>query len=120
MKAVVISRLGGPEVLDARDVPEPKPGLGEELVQVEAGGVNFADTMAASGGYPGTPNPPLVAGREFCGTRVSNGERVMGYAQWGAFAEMVAARSALLWPVPRGWSAEEGAAFPVNFFTAYL
>ena len=120
MKAVVISRLGGPEVLDARDVPEPKPGFGEELVHVEAGGVNFADTMAASGGYPGTPKPPLVAGREFCGTRASNGERVMGYTQWGAFAELVAARSPLLWPVPERWSAEEGAAFPVNFFTAYF
>ena len=44
----------------------------------------------------------------------------MGYAQWGAFAEVVAARSALLWPVPTSWSAEEGAAFPVNFFTAYF
>src|SRR5579884_3549066 len=120
MKAVVISRLGGPDVLEVRDVAEPKLEAGEELVSVEAGGVNFADTMAASGGYPGTPKPPLVAGREFCGTRARNGERVMGYTQWGAFAEKVAARSALLWPVPMGWSAPEGAAFPVNFFTAYF
>ena len=95
-------------------------GPGEELVRVQAGGLNFADTMTAYGGYPGTPKPPLVAGREFCGTRASNGERVMGYTQWGAFAELVAARSALLWPVPASWSAEEGAAFPVNFFTAYF
>src|SRR6266513_5220967 len=120
MKAVVITRLGGPEVLEVRDVPEPIPGTGEELVRVEAAGVNFADTLAASGGYPGTPKPPLVAGREFCGTRVSNGERVMGYAQYGAFAEFIAVRSALIWPVPMSWSAAEGAAFPVNFFTAYL
>jgi NADPH2:quinone reductase len=120
MKALVITRLGGPEVLEVRDVPEPKPGAGEELVHVEAAGLNFADTMAAHGGYPGTPKPPLVAGREFCGARASNGERVMGYTQWGAFAEIVAARSALLWPVPAAWSAEEGAAFPVNFFTAYF
>ena len=120
MKAIVITRLGGPEVLEARDVPEPTPGAGEELVRVEAAGLNFADTMACSGGYPGTPKPPLVAGREFCGTRASDGERVMGYTQWGAFAEVVSARSALLWPVPASWSAEEGAAFPVNFFTAYF
>jgi len=120
MKAVVIPRYGGPDVLEVRDFPDPAPGPGEELVRVQAAGVNFADTMSASGGYPGTPKPPLVAGREFCGTRVSNGESVMGYAQWGAFAELIAARSALLWPVPLGWSAEEGAAFPVNFFTAYL
>src|SRR6266481_8284837 len=120
MKAVVITRLGGPEVLEVREVPEPIPGTGEELIRVEAAGLNFADTMACRGGYPGTPKPPLVAGREFCGTRASNGERVMGYAQWGAFAGVVAARSVLLWPVPAGWSAEEGAAFPVNFFTAYF
>jgi NADPH:quinone reductase len=120
MKAVVITRLGGPDVLEIRDVPEPVPSSGEELVRVEAVGVNFADTLAASGGYPGNPKPPLVAGREFCGMRISNSERVMGYTQWGAFAEFVAARSALLWPVPDGWSAEEGAAFPVNYFTAYF
>jgi NADPH2:quinone reductase len=120
MKAVVITRLGGPDVLEIRDVPEPVPSSGEELVRVEAVGVNFADTLAASGGYPGNPKPPLVAGREFCGMRISRSERVMGYTQWGAFAEFVAARSALLWPVPDGWSAEEGAAFPVNYFTAYF
>ena len=120
MKAVVITRLGGPEVLEIRDVPEPTPGAGEELIRVQAAGLNFADTMAAAGGYPGTPKPPLVAGREFCGTRASTGERVMGYTQWGAFAEVVAPRSVLLWPVPAAWSAEEGAAFPVNFFTAYF
>ncbi len=44
----------------------------------------------------------------------------MGYMQWGAFAERVAASTALLWPVPKEWSAEEGAAFPVNYFTAYF
>jgi NADPH2:quinone reductase len=76
--------------------------------------------MTCSGGYPGTPKPPLVAGREFCGPRESNGQRVMGYTQWGAFAERVAARTGLLWPVPAGWSSEDGAAFPVNFFTAYF
>ena len=44
----------------------------------------------------------------------------MGYTQWGAFAELVSARSSLVWPLPEGWTEEEGAAFPVNFFTAYL
>ena len=120
MKAIVVSRPGGPEVLEIRDMPEPEPGAGQTLVQVKAGGLNFADSMTASGGYPGTPKPPLIAGREFCGARASDGQQVMGYTQWAAFAERVAAPAQLLWPVPLGWSAEEGAAFPVNYFTAYF
>jgi len=121
MKAIVISRLGGPEVLEVRDVPDPETSAaGRELVEVQAGGLNFADLMAAQGGYPGTPKPPLVSGREFCGVREGDRQRVMGYTQWGAFAERVAARSELLWAVPENWTVEEGAAFPVNYFTAYF
>jgi len=103
-----------------QDVPSPEAGAGCDLVQVRAAGLNFADVMSAQGGYPGTPKPPLIAGREFCGIRESNGQRVMGYAQWAAFAERIAARSDLLWPVPESWTVEEGAAFPVNYFTAYF
>jgi len=120
MKAIVISRLGGPEVLEVRDTPEPEPAAGQEIIQVKAGGLNFADVMTMRGGYQGAPDPPLVAGREFCGTRQRDGQRVMGYMQWGAFAERTAAHSDLCWPVPEAWSWEEGAAFPVNYFTAYL
>jgi len=120
MKAIVITRLGGPEVLAIHELPEPVAGDGQEIVRIEDGGLNYADIMTAKGGYPGAPKPPLVAGREFSGTRQSDGQRVMGYLQWGAFAELAAARSELLWPVPGGWSAEEAAAFPVNHFTAYF
>jgi len=120
MKALVISRLGGPEVLEVRDVPAPQLARGRSMVRGLAGGINFADLMTAAGGYSGTPTPPLVAGREFSGTVESSGERVMGYLQWGAFAEQIAANADLLWPVPRDWSDAEGAAFPVNYFTAYF
>jgi NADPH2:quinone reductase len=120
MKALVISRLGDPRVLEVRDVPDAVPLSGQELVNAEAGGVNFADIMTVQGGYPGAPQPPLVAGRELCGIRAGDGQRVMGYVQWAAFAERVAVPRDSLWPVPKGWSAEEGAAFPVNYFTAYF
>ncbi|HZP63618.1 MAG TPA: NADPH:quinone oxidoreductase family protein [Terriglobales bacterium] len=120
MRAIVISRFGGPEVLQLKDMPEPTLGPGQDLVQVEAGGLNFADVLTARGGYPGTPKPPLVAGREFCGVRKKDTQRVMGYTQWSAFAEQTAARTELMWPVPQQWSTEEGAAFPVNYFTAFL
>src|SRR5512147_423673 len=109
MKAAVITRYGGPEVLEVREAPEPQPKPGQVVVRVEAAGVNFADIMAARGNYPGTPEPPLVAGR-----REDTGERVMGYTQSGAFAEKVATWPAVLWPAPEKWSAAEAAAFPVN------
>jgi NADPH2:quinone reductase len=120
MKAAVITRFAGPEAIELRDVPEPVPLSNEVLVGVEAAGVNFADIMTASGGYPGLPKPPLIAGREFAGRIRGSGERVMGYTQSSAFAQVIAARRDLLWPVPAHWTSEEAAAFPVNYFTAYL
>jgi len=120
MKAILISRLGGPEVLQVAEVPDPVPAAGQVLVRVKAGGINFADIMTVQGGYPGAPRPPLVVGREFSGVREADGQHVMGYAQWAAFAQRIATRPDLLWPVPEGWNAEEGAAFPVNYFTAYF
>ena len=125
MKALVITRFGGPEVLELQQVPDAHPAPEQVLVKVEAGGLNFADLLTARGGYAGTPKPPLTAGREFAGVEFSrNGEstgrRVMGYTQWAAFAEKTVAHRNLVWPVPENWTAEQGAAFPVNFFTAYF
>jgi NADPH2:quinone reductase len=120
MKALVIPSLSGPEALAVQEAAEPALKPGQTMVRVTAGGLNFADIMTTLGGYPGTPPPPLVAGREFAGVEEGTGRRVMGYAQWGAFAEKVAAYSHMLWPVPGHWSDEQAAAFPVNYFTAYL
>ena len=120
MKAVVLSSLSGPEALSVKEFTDPDPKPGQTLVQVRAGGLNFADIMTTKGGYPGTPPPPMIVGREFSGVEESSGRRVMGYAQWAAFAERTPAYSNMLWPVPDHWSDEEAAAFPVNYFTAYL
>jgi NADPH2:quinone reductase len=120
MKALVITKLSGPDALAIADAAEPALKPGQTLVRVAAGGLNFADLMTTQGGYPGTPSPPLIAGREFAGVEQNSGRRVMGYLQWGAFAEKVGGYSNLLWPVADHWSQEQAAAFPVNFFTAYL
>jgi len=125
MKALVITRFGGPEVLELQHVPDAHPAPEQLLVRVEAGGLNFADLLSARGGYHGTPKPPLIAGREFAGVELTaNGEssvrRVMGYTQWAAFAEKTVVNRNLVWPVPESWTAEQAAAFPVNFFTAYF
>jgi len=120
MKALVITRFGGPEVLELQQVPDAHPTPEQLLVKVEAGGLNFADLLTARGGYAGTPKPPLTAGREFAGNEVSSGRRVMGYTQWAAFAEKTAAQRNLVWPVPENGPAAQAAACPVNFFTAYF
>jgi NADPH:quinone reductase len=130
MQALVITALTGPDSLAIQTVPDPTPKPGQTLIKVDAGGLNFADFMTAKGGYPGTPPPPLIAGREFAGTVLeasqlgatneNTGRRVMGYAQWAAFAEKTTAPPHMLWPIPDHWSNEQAAAFPVNYFTAYL
>ncbi|HTW32301.1 MAG TPA: NADPH:quinone oxidoreductase family protein, partial [Candidatus Sulfotelmatobacter sp.] len=125
MKALVITSLQGPSSLVVQDVPEPAAKAGQSIIRVAAGGLNFADFMTTKGGYPGTPPPPLIAGREFAGVELTGndentGRRVMGYAQWAVFAEKTAAYPNMLWPIPDQWSFEQAAAFPVNYFTAYL
>jgi NADPH:quinone reductase len=120
MKALVLTSLSGPDSLAIQDTAEPTIKPAQTLVRVKAGGLNFADLMTTKGGYPGAPPPPLIVGREFAGVEESTGRRVMGYVQWGAFAEKVAAHTNLLWPIPNHWTDEQAAAFPVNYFTAYL
>ncbi len=124
MKALVITRFGGPEVLELQQLPDAHPAPEQLLVKVEAGGLNFADLLTARGGYHGTPKPPLIAGREFAGREFTgnddSGRRVMGYTQWAAFAEKTVVNRNLVWPVPENWTSEQAAAFPVNFFTAYF
>jgi len=120
MKALVLTSLSGVDALAIQNVPEPAAKPGQTLVRVTAGGMNFADIMTTRGGYPGTPQPPLIVGREFAGIDESSGRRVMGYAQWAAFAEKTATHSNMIWPIPDHWTDEQAAAFPVNYFTAYL
>jgi NADPH2:quinone reductase len=120
MKAIVVTRRGGPEVFEPGEAPSPQPQKNEVLVNVEAVGVNFADLSTSWGRYPGAPHPPYVPGREFSGTAVATGERVMGYADYGACAEQIAVAQHRIWPAPPQFTAVQAAAFPVNFYTAFF
>jgi NADPH2:quinone reductase len=123
MKAIVVPKRGGPDVLELRDVPDPvpNPAKNEVLVDIEAVGVNFADTAQTQGIYPRGPRPPYIPGLEFAGhVHGSLNNRVMGFTSTGGYAERVAVNKQALLNVPDGWSAAEAAAFPVNYFTAYF
>ena len=120
MKAIVATAFNGCDSLAVQNVPDPTPQKHEVIVNIEAVGVNFADALGAMGKYPGGPQPPYVVGREFSGRRADTNELVMGYAQFGACAERIAVNTRMIWPVPAGWSAVQGAAFPVTYFTAWL
>ncbi|NUW40495.1 quinone oxidoreductase family protein [Nonomuraea rhodomycinica] len=78
MRVIQATRLGGPEVLALADLPDPVPGPGETLVDVEAAGVNFADIKRIEGSY-GATTTPFVPGSEVIG-RTADGRRVMGFA----------------------------------------
>jgi len=128
VKALVIPETGPPEVLRVEDRPDPQPEAGQVRVQVKAAGINFADLMARQGMYPDAPKLPAVVGYEFAGdvesvgdgvTDIQPGQRVLGGCRFGGYSELVATEADNIVPLPDDWSYEEGAAFPVNYMTAY-
>jgi NADPH:quinone reductase-like Zn-dependent oxidoreductase len=128
MKAVVLTATGGPEVLRVLERADPPLGAGEVRVAVRAAGINFADTLARVGLYPDAPKPPCVLGYEVAGEVEAVGEgvgayavgdRVMAGTRFGGQAELVTVPEAQVMPLPERLSFEQGAAFPVNYGTAY-
>jgi NADPH:quinone reductase-like Zn-dependent oxidoreductase len=128
MRSVVITKNGGPEVLRVEERPDPAVGPGQLRVAVRAAGINFADLMARSGVYPDAPAPPCVIGYEVAGEIEAVGEGVQGHAvgdrvlagtRFGGYAELVTVPADQALPLPDELSFEQGAAFPVNFGTAY-
>ncbi|HEY1712753.1 MAG TPA: medium chain dehydrogenase/reductase family protein [Solirubrobacteraceae bacterium] len=127
MRAVVITKRGGPEVLQVLERPDPSVGPGEVRITVKAAGVNFADTLARTGLYPDSPKVPCVVGYEVAGevesvgegvNSVKPGDRVVAGTRFNGQAELVTVAESMVYPLPAQLSFEEGAAFPVNYATA--
>ncbi|MFP4191654.1 MAG: zinc-binding alcohol dehydrogenase family protein [Candidatus Hydrogenedentota bacterium] len=127
MKRVVVTKYGGPEVIQLQDAPEPQPGQGEVLVRVQAAGLNYADIMQREGYYLGGPTPPFGAGFEIAGTieglgegvtEWREGDGVMGFCSNG-FSEWVTVPAANLLQKPDSLDFTQAAAIPVQYFTAY-
>jgi putative PIG3 family NAD(P)H quinone oxidoreductase len=129
MKAVVITRAGGPEVLALQDVQAPEPAAGEMLVRVRAAGVNRADVLQRLGQYPAPFGAPaMIPGLEYAGEVAALGtgarawkvgDRVMGLVPGGGYAEFVATHEAVALRIPAEWTFEQAAATPEVFITAY-
>jgi NADPH:quinone reductase-like Zn-dependent oxidoreductase len=129
VRAIVLDRHGGPEVLRVRAVPDPMPGPGEVRVRIEAIGVNYAEVLSRRGLYGWAPPMPYTPGMEATGTidllgagveRRAVGERVIVGAQHGAYAEKIAVPERQALPGVAGFSTEENAAIGVNYLTAWV
>jgi NADPH:quinone reductase-like Zn-dependent oxidoreductase len=128
MRAVWITKAGGPEVLDVRQAPDPSPGSGHVRIRVRAAGLNFAEVMARQGLYPDAPKPPCVVGYEVAGVidavgpdvdEAAVGRRVLALVRFGGHAELVCAPTAQVVELPETLGFEEAAAIPVNYLTAF-
>jgi len=132
MRAVVITKHGGPDVLKVQERPDPELGPGEVRIDVAAAGINFADVMARMGLYADAPKPPCVVGYEVAGTilelgengsgvdrGLKHGQRVIASTKFGGYASQVVVPASDVVALPDSLTFEQGAAIPVNYGTAY-
>jgi NADPH:quinone reductase-like Zn-dependent oxidoreductase len=128
VRAVWITRPGGPEVLAVRETPMPRPAPGEVRIRVRASGLNFAEVMARMGLYPDAPAYPCVVGYEVSGEMdalgagagaFSVGDRVLALSRFGGHAEAVCVPEPQVFAMPPQMTFEQAAALPVNYLTAY-
>ncbi|GAA2633012.1 NADPH:quinone oxidoreductase family protein [Actinomadura fulvescens] len=99
MRAIQITEFGGPEVLNATELPDPVAGDGQLLVDVSRAGINYADTHQAENSYLSPSTLPLVPGGEVVG-RTADGRRVVALVGTGGYAEKAVAPATLAWDVP--------------------
>ena len=114
MRAIVVTRFGGPEVLELQDEPSPE---GELLVDATVAGVNYRDVYERTGAYGG--EAPLVAGVEGAGTVRVTGERVAWNNAPGSYAEQVVVPPDRAVPIPDGVTDEQAAAALLQGMTAH-
>ncbi len=129
MKQIWIKKAGPPEVLQVGEAPTPLPHTGEVRIKVEAAGVNFADIMGRLGIYPDAPPIPYVPGYEIAGTidavghgagSFSEGDKVFALTRFGGYSDQLCVPYKQVFPRFDWLSAQDAAAIPVNYLTAYM
>jgi NADPH:quinone reductase-like Zn-dependent oxidoreductase len=127
MNAVFVRRFGGPDVLGVEQVPVPRPGRGEVLIETRAAGIAFGDTLRRQG-LSGAARPPFIPGYDVVGRIAALGpgvsgwtigERVGAYVEYGGYAQAVLASTEALVRVPEGLDDTTAVALVLNYGTAY-
>src|SRR6266850_1516968 len=127
MKAVLCKQYGPPESLVIEELPSPVPGPGEVVFSVKAASVNFPDFLIIQNKYQFKPPLPFSPGSELAGvvkevgagvTNVRQGERVIAFTTYGAFAEEVKTEAVRLLPLPEKMDFVTGAAFLLTYATS--
>lgn len=127
-RAVMLTRKGGPEVLQVIELPLQAPGPGELRVRVRAAGVGATDLMMLKGNYPFAPKIPFAPGYEVAGivdaigagvTGFEVGQRVAALTVYGSFAQILVRGAEHFIPVPDGVSDRDAAAVILNYGTAW-
>lgn len=126
MKAIQVTRVGGPEVLTVTDLPLPSPKPNEAVVQIKAAGVNFIDVYFREGRYPASL--PFVNGQEAAGvvtdvgsdvTKIQRGDRVAYTGALGSYAEYASVPESRLVKTPAELDFEQAAAAMLQGMTAH-
>ena len=130
MRAWQVPELGEPrDVLTLAEVPDPVPGPGQVLVRVLGAAANFPDVLMCRGGYQVRPPLPFTPGVELCGevvaagpgvTGIAPGDRLIGGAIGGAFAELTLMHAASALPAPPGLDDAEAGAFFITYQTGWF
>jgi NADPH2:quinone reductase len=129
MKAVVVTEIGAPGGAAYADFPEPVPGTGEVLIDVEAIETNYPDMLVVEGRYQIRPPVPFVPGKGAAGrvaalgtgvTGLAVGQRVATQVEYGAYAEKVCAPAAVCYPVPDAVTSVEATAAVLTYQTAWF
>lgn len=127
-RAVMLTKKGGPEVLQVVELPLEEPGPGQLRVRVRATGVGSTDLTMLEGSYPFAPKIPFVPGYEVAGVvdavgaGVSGfhvGQRVAALTVWGGYAEYLLREAGHFLPIPDAVSDVDAAAVILNFVTAW-
>jgi NADPH2:quinone reductase len=118
MRAIQLTAFGGPETLTVSELPDPVPAEGQQVFDVLAAGVNYADTHQTEDSYLAKQTLPLIPGGEVV-VKTADGSRLLGLLGCGGYAEKIAADPRLLWPIPDGVSDAQATTTLVQGATAW-